>query len=692
MQTPIELIGDAESDLQDWQALLDGFTEPRSKAAALPPPRSGQLSPRVPALQQVSSIGMPPHPQPSDLVVHAGIPRVGSWSSSLTPPTAPGPHPRFERSCTPLQQPCIEVHKSESLCRSDHFLDRMRSTKTVPDSRPLLESHSAPVLDKGLRLPAKRSTETPTQQVLRARHSSASPLLLAKWMQLLAGVQSVSNLWISISTSPNRDLHAARILDGIAPSTALKYISSCVTFLKTLHSLRVSFDDLTDTVLADVLITMSLAKSSSCAGGSCASTIKALKWLFRVADIPALSAVQSALIHSFLTSRIPKDRREAPPLPLWVLAQWERRVLMSSCPTHEVIILGAFLIMAWASLRFSDAQRMDIDKVVLSDTNLRGVVWRSKTSAVGVPFGILSAGFLSHGAHNWVWKFLSTLDTFYHNNQVQVQAIDFLLPDCTLDQICLPIEPMTYATALLHCPWRSGPSPLHGLDLNFSIHSLKATFLSWGPQLHEHTTPEQRLLQGHHASQSSSLAVYSRDSVWGALAFQTQVLLRVQSGWRPQIAQHRGSQQPLKEPPVLLERFSKPLPVYEFRWFSLTTSPALDTPDETPIAEGSCESSSSSSDSDSSVSATRPVAPKPLKVVPETLLIGQYRYVAHAMIPADPADTWRPCRHGIFLKPACGRPMKASLGKVVEEISPDMQLCQHAACRRLWAHFQISVA
>ena len=78
------------------------------------------------------------------------------------------------------------------------------------------------------------------------------------------------------------------------------------------------------------------------------------------------------------------------------------------------------------------------------------------------------------------------------------------------------------------------------------------------------------------------------------------------------------------------------------------------------------------------VSATRPVAPKPLKVVPETLLIGQYRYVAHAMIPANPADTCRPCRHGIFLKPACGRPMKASLGKVVEEIFPDMQLCQHA--------------
>ena len=104
MQPPIELISDAESDLEDWQALLDGFTEPRSKAAALPPPRSGQLSPRVPALQQVSSIGILPHPQPSDLVVHAGIPRVGSWSSSLTPPIAPGPHPRFERSLKPLCQ------------------------------------------------------------------------------------------------------------------------------------------------------------------------------------------------------------------------------------------------------------------------------------------------------------------------------------------------------------------------------------------------------------------------------------------------------------------------------------------------------------------------------------------------------------------------------------------------------------
>ena len=60
-------------------------------------------------------------------------------------------------------------------------------------------------------------------------------------------------------------------------------------------------------------------------------------------------------------------------------------------------------------------------------------------------------------------------------------------------------------------------------------------------------------------SQSSSLAVYSRDSVWGALDFQRQVISQVRGGWRPQIAQHRGSQKPLQEPPVTLEVFSKTL-------------------------------------------------------------------------------------------------------------------------------------
>ena len=232
------------------------------------------------------------------------------------------------------------------------------------------------------------------------------------------------------------------------------------------------------------------------------------------------------MINSFLIQKIPRDRKEAPPLPLWILVQWERRILMSACTISEIIMLGNFLLMAWASLRFSDAQRIEMARMVLSTTDLRGIIWRSKTTTVGMPFGAMNSGILSKGAHSWMWKFIKTMDSILNDNGAP--DVDFLLPHCDADLVSFPLTPMTYATALfhfrrlIHCPWRSSSNPMTGLDLNFTLHSLKATLLSWGPQLSMHTQPEQRLQQGHHVSQSSSLAVYSRDSVWGALDFQNR--------------------------------------------------------------------------------------------------------------------------------------------------------------------------
>lgn len=150
---------------------------------------------------------------------------------------------------------------------------------------------------------------------------------------------------------------------------------------------------------------------------------------------------------------------------------------------------------------------------------------------------------------------------------------DFLLPDCSDTAVNPAYIPMSYAKALnflrawIHAPWRSGRSPLHDLELNYTIHGLKATFLSWGPQLHGKVSDDQRLQQGHHQDPRQSLRLYGRDSVWGALAFQKQVVFEAQQGFRPQIAQHRGGQAPLKEPQVSLEYFKKDLPLFKFDWF-----------------------------------------------------------------------------------------------------------------------------
>ncbi|CAL1144954.1 unnamed protein product [Cladocopium goreaui] len=289
---------------------------------------------------------------------------------------------------------------------------------------------------------------------------------------------------------------------------------------------------------------MSLSRSTSHGSSSCSSVIKALRWLLKSAEVGCLQVVHSVLIGTFLNQKVPRDRKQAPPLPLWALVQWERRVLMSNCTVLEIILLGTFLLMAWGSLRFSDAQRLDLQKIIYHDGTMRGVIWRSKTAVSGMPLAVAAEGFLSKGSHNWLWKFLTVLDTVLAKSGLS--EVDFLLPLMDEDGPVYPLQPMDYATALFYlrkflgCPWSQRPDPLQHLKLNFTLHSLKATLLSWGPQLHEKVTPEQRLSQGHHSDPNSSLDTYSRDVVWTSLTYQRKMIQEVQSGWRPAIAQHRG--------------------------------------------------------------------------------------------------------------------------------------------------------
>ena len=350
----------------------------------------------------------------------------------------------------------------------------------------------------------------------------------------------------------------------MAPGTAMKYIFPAARLfsrLKTCKALQVDLASLTEVQLADILITMSLSRSTSQASSSCSSVIKALRWLVKSAEVGCLQAVSSVLIGTFLNQKIPRDRKRAPPLPLWTLVQWERRILISNCTLVEVILLGTFLIMAWGFLRFSDAQRSDLQKIIYHDDTMRGVIWRSKTAVSGMPLAIAAEGFLSKGSHSWLWKFLTVLDSVLDRSGLP--EVDFLLPLVDDHGPVYPLTPMDYATELFYlrkflgCPWRQRPDPLQHLKLNFTLHSLKATLLSWGPQLHEKVTPEQRLSQGHHSDPNSSLETYSRDVVWTSLTYQRKMIQEVQGGWRPAIAQHRGSQAPMVEPIVVLEKFVK---------------------------------------------------------------------------------------------------------------------------------------
>ena len=246
--------------------------------------------------------------------------------------------------------------------------------------------------------------------------------------------------------------------------------------------------------------------------------------------------------------------------------------MYSQNTTFEVIMLGSFLCTAWSSLCFSDAQRLNVGSLVLTDHELRGMVWRSKTRSNGHPFGIVSSGICSTGSFTWLVKFLRTWDTLLADSSIS--TCDFLIPDLSEDGKWLSHEPLDYASALkifrrfLQTPWKSfsGKHPLEDMQLNYTLHSLKATLLSFGPQLGPAVDPDDRLQQGHHADPRKSLHLYERDSVWGSLRYQQTVVSKIREGFRPKTAQHRGGQSPLIEPPVVVELFKKQASEYTYRW------------------------------------------------------------------------------------------------------------------------------
>ena len=530
--------------------------------------------------------------------------------------------------------------------------------------------------------------------ISRVRFSSASPVLCQMWFELLSQLGPLSRIWQETSMSQHQRMHLNRILDNVAPGTAMKYISSCKSFFKTCKALQVDLVSITEVQLADILITMSLSRSTSHGSSSCSSVIKALRWLLKSAEVGCLQVVHSVLIGTFLNQKVPRDRKQAPPLPLWALVQGERRVLMSNCTVLEIILLGTFLLMAWGSLRFSDAQRLDLQKIIYHDGTMRGVIWRSKTAVSGMPLAVAAEGFLSKGSHNWLWKFLTVLDTVLAKSGLS--DVDFLLPLMDEDGPVYPLQPMDYATALFYlwkflgCPWSQRPDPLQHLKLNFTLHSLKATLLSWGPQLHEKVTPEQRLSQGHHSDPNSSLDTYSRDVVWTSLTYQRKMIQEVQGGWRPAIAQHRGSQAPMVEPKVVLEKFVKSLPQFDFQWFQFNESSETQPPDFLESSTSSSESSSDSS-SDDEVMEPRPKTSK-VDVVPldvDEVLVGRYRAVVHALVRAGDDEDWRPRWQGQPLKPACGRQMRGVEAEILDRLDSTMPFCQHAACRKVWHNCQL---
>ena len=142
-------------------------------------------------------------------------------------------------------------------------------------------------------------------QLLRLQKPSNSGWLVQEWHSILSNLGKESSVHRALESSSHPQEHAARILDQFAPSTLL-----------------------TESALADALVSISLSKKLECSAG-CQITIKAIRWVATHAGVSNLSSAWSPLVESFLRSRIPKELKESVPLSLFTLVQLERRILMS---------------------------------------------------------------------------------------------------------------------------------------------------------------------------------------------------------------------------------------------------------------------------------------------------------------------------------------------------------------------------
>ena len=305
---------------------------------------------------------------------------------------------------------------------------------------------------------------------------------------------------------------------------------------------------------------------------------------------------------------------------------------------------------------------------------------------------------MSKKSYHWLHKYLLTLDSVL--TRVGMEYMDYLTPDISEQQgVLIPLQPTSYATALKwlrHCI-RAPCKPQQSTLLDpavFTIHSCKATLLSWSAQQAHLLTEEERLQQGHHRiSAKGSLRLYSRDDVYPALRLQALLREAILQGWRPSVPQHRGGQSALAEPKLdTIEQYSK-VGSMDFHWFGFGTPQPLEgistpPPSEDP-ADSESSSSSSSSESDAPMkedtTSKKKSTPKP-RASYSQICCGVTQFgVGHAMVPDDSAQESSLYWQDLPWKSACGRRLSKTTQMMNTSQSNQIQaFCNHPGCRRAW--------
>ena len=500
---------DQVSDVSGWSLL-----SPTPKALPLPAIARPFHAPRIRSPFQVTDLQRPSMPNIST--------PVGTAGTSTYPIGLPRPEPRessissLQFSDRPSNVGLVAPEFSQPYPRSFDVdpCDVIHAAVKIPDSSPahakLPQRPNGPQHFQG----RSKTQQHVASSLTRVRIAAKSPVVWNLWLRLSSSLYAISQVVQQLQNSAFPVEHAERFLNQYAATTLVRYMSCILQFMDFCTTLHVDIATLTETQLADLLISGSMARRADGSGPKFSVTIKALRWAHKQLSIPQLACAFGPLIASFDKQKLPSDRRESLPFPLFILMRWERRILQAMTPVQEIIILGGFLLLCWSGLRFSDIQRSHLATWQLDSKTLRGLTWRAKTCHTATPFGIVLSGLLSCGTKTWVHRYLEVLDSLYAAENPE--TIDFAIP--AFDKNGSPVVPfdaMTYAEALFYIrlymklPWSSQGAQLSIDASSYSVHGLKATILSWAAQAN--LPEEDRRVHGKHKPSQLSVQLYSRD-------------------------------------------------------------------------------------------------------------------------------------------------------------------------------------
>ena len=523
-----------------------------------PQPRTGADSLAVPKLLShgplptVADLAVPPpvsHRSPARLTMYP--------SSCLTPSAFPNPPPiKKTRAAPPLAFGGLPVPPPPAAPLS--LTQPQRSpgpSKAPPAAMPSVPS-PLPSVAPLLKPPNPRRvrvTRTRLSLECRAQHCGTH------WSQLLFRLGSASLLFRSVSGAKDSAQHMLAVIRKFAPSTLERYLRIAHQFLSFLEASAIAFSQVTLAAVLDYLAAARASRSQDLEIHriSATSAIKALRWFQKLSQWEQLAhAMQSPVISAYCSQSTAKDRREAMPIPMALVAAWEQRVCDPAAPLCTVLCLGAALLATHASLRFGDIQRVDFSSLSLTAAALHGICFATKTTAKGQPFAVTIAGITGRDPSScWPLHWLSALHRAASLFREQDGDPDFLWVSTApeLHQLA-ELAPASYCTAMLvlrwaaTLPWLSQTAGLTSQEaLQLTLHSMKSTVLAAAAQLR--LSKDIRLSQGHHRD---SAALYSRNDTFDSLFAQRRLALALSRGWRPQRSIARGGQAPVPEPPFTL--------------------------------------------------------------------------------------------------------------------------------------------